>query len=127
MPFDPKNYDSSWDDDNQELWDEKYAEWEKRDWKSWFTENLTFPFVVKREDDEDDVYFESGAASKPFRLGHTMEVTGIEYEDDLRGVIVNVKEGQNTGNVPLCDVTVMKKSNINYWPVHEYAVWFANR
>lgn len=25
-------YDSSWDEDNDELWDQKYEEWKNRDW-----------------------------------------------------------------------------------------------
>lgn len=36
-------------------------------------------------------------------------------------------EGKKTGYVPLCDLEVTSKTDVNYWPVYEYAVWFANR
>jgi hypothetical protein len=29
------NYDSSWDVDNEDLFDEKFSEWEERDWDDW--------------------------------------------------------------------------------------------
>ena len=35
-------YDSSWDEDNDELWDQKYEEWKNRDWNVWLSENLGF-------------------------------------------------------------------------------------
>lgn len=125
--FDPRTYDSSWDDDNEELWEEKYEKWEKRDWKRWLNESLTFPFEVKREEDNDDAFFAPKVTRKPFRLGHVMDVTGIDHEDELYGVMVKVKEGKHSGCVPLCDVEVTDKNDVNFWPVREYVVWFANR
>jgi hypothetical protein len=57
-----------------------------------------------------------------------MEVIGIESEeDDLRGVIVQVKEVKKKGYVPLCDLEVTSREDRNFWPVREYVVWFANR
>jgi hypothetical protein len=41
-----------------------------------------FPFTATREEDEGDAYFREGSAEAPFRLGHTMEVLGLEFEDD---------------------------------------------
>ncbi len=55
-----------------------------------------------------------------------MKVVDIAMEDDFCGVIVKVKEGRRSGYVPLCDVEVPDKNDPNYWPVHEYVVWFAN-
>ena len=40
---------------------------------------------------------------------------------------IKVKEGDETGLVPLCNFEVEEKSNSNYRPVREYVVWFANR
>lgn len=132
-----KEYDSSWDlsegdegnlTEDEDAFDKKYEEWEKRDWPSWLKKNLVYPFLAKRTEDEDDAYFTRVAKHQPFRLGHTMEVIGLEPdEDDLRGLIVEVRERQETGYVPLADLEVASKNDRNYWPVREYAVWCANR
>lgn len=121
------DYDSSWDEDNDELWERKYSEWEERDWESWLGARLSFPFEVKREEDDDDAYFTDIASHQPFRLGHTMTVLGIEDDDVGYGVFVKVREGRKTGCVPLYDVEVTSRSDPNFWPVREYVVWFANR
>ncbi len=125
------NYDSSWDDDESEnndedAFDEIYSKWESRAWEKWLREKLNFPFLVERTEDEGDSFFSDNVKSSPFALGHTMEVLGIKNEDEQYGVILNVREKGNAGYVPLCDVEVKDKENINYWPVREYVVWFAN-
>ena len=125
-------------DDDAHLWDSnrrgstdafnrKIEQWQKRDWMTWLAKNLTFPFSVTREEDEDDAYFQKGAARAPFRLGHEMEILALELDDDLCGIIVKARENRRVGAVPLCDVQVKPKSDKNYWPVREYVVWFANR
>ena len=122
------NYDSSWDlPDDEGAFDKIYAEWKKRSWEQWLRDNLEFPFSVERMEDEDDAYFTDIAKSEPFRLGHIMKVVDIEMEDDHYGVILKVREGKRVGHVPLCDVEVTSKDKKNFWPVREYAVWFANR
>ena len=129
-------YDSSWDlveskkgnlPKSEEAWDKKYVEWEKRNWVKWLTENLTFPFMVERKEDDDDAYFTDIAQDEPFRLGHRMNVIALGSDDDLYGINVKVKENRRIGHVPLCDVEVTPKNDKNYWPVKEYVVWFANR
>jgi len=120
-------YDSSWDEGDDDLWDRKYEEWEERDWESWLGTHLSFPFEVKREDDDDDTLFTDVASHQPFRFGHKMEVLGIEDGDDHYGILVKVREGRKTGCVPLCDVEVISRNDPNFWPVREYVVWFANR
>ena len=131
-----KEYDTSWDltesDEgnlpfNQESYDRIYKEWQQRSWESWLSENLTFPFIVKRMEDDDDAYFTDVADHQPFRLGHEMKVIGIDQEDDLYGIILKVREGRRVGHVPLCDVEVLDQEDPNFWPVREYVVWFANR
>ncbi len=47
-------YDSSWNQGKEILWNEKYEEWEKRDWEEWLNTNLSFPFQVERKNDEED-------------------------------------------------------------------------
>lgn len=123
----PKKQAPSWEHDN-EAFDIKCEEWKQRDWVAWLNENLSFPFEVRRVEDEDDAYFTDIADKEPFRLGHIFKVLKAELDDDLYGVIVKVSEGRRRGHVPLCDVEVAnKKNDSNYWPVREYAVWFANR
>ena len=119
-------YDSSWDEGNEEAWDKIYDKWEDRDWESWLTNNLSFPFLsIHREDERD---FRPDYNNKdPFTIDHTFKVEGIELEDDWYGFIAQVKEGRRKGYVPLCDIEVTSKDNTNYWPVREYVVWFANR
>ena len=121
-----KNYDSSWDEANEDVWDEKYDEWSERDWESWLLSNLSFPFEVKRiEDDREFIPKEN--SEEPFTVGHIFKVEGVELEDELYGFIVKVKEGRRKGHVPLCDVEVTSSTDRNYWPAREYVVWFANR
>jgi hypothetical protein len=128
--------DHSWDwheretgylPESDEAFDKKLEEWQARNWPDWLAKHLTFPFTVIREDDEDDAIFAPGAAKALFRLGHKMNVLALAEEDVDRGVIVRVKEEGKTGYVPLCDVAVTPKKDKNFWPVREYAVWFANR
>ena len=131
-----KPYDSSWNlirskkgnlPRSEEALDKKYQEWKKRDWKKWLEQNLVFPFIVVRKEDEDDAYFTDIAKNAPFRLGHKMKVLKLSLEDDLYGIIVRVRERRRVGSVPLCDVEVTPKNDPNFWFVREYVVWFANR
>jgi hypothetical protein len=103
-------------------------EWAARDWSHWLGQKLAFPFKAKREEDSDEAFFTDVAAVEPFRLGHTMDVVGMEFGEELDfGVLVEVREGRHKGHVPLADLEVRPKSDMNFWPVREYAVWFANR
>jgi hypothetical protein len=130
------NYDSSWDlfqsdagyrPASEEAFKRKHQEWAKRDWMTWLSEHLTFPFNVTRKEDEDDAYFEKGTAGAVFRLGHTMKAVELESDFFPLGIVVKVREQRKVGQVPLCDVDATPKSDKNYWPVREYVVWFANR
>ena len=129
-------YDSSWDlikskrgnlPRNQSSLNKKYQEWQERDWMKWLKENLTFPFTVKRKEDEDDAYFTDVAKYEPFRLGHIMEVVGLKAKDLRYGIIVKVREKRQIGYVPLFDLEVTSKDDPNFWLVREYVVWDANK
>ena len=76
-----KSYDSSWDKGNDDAFNRKEREWAKRNWWGWLNKNLTFPFTVKREEDEDDAYFTDIAKREPFRLCHVIEVLNLETEE----------------------------------------------
>ena len=78
-------------------------------------------------EDEDDAYFTEIAKHEPFRLGHIMNAIEIGEEDGHFGILVRVIEDGKAGKVPLADVEVTTKDNVNYWPVREYVVWMANR
>ena len=126
------------DNQNEHLWDGegyeagdvfdlKCKEWEQRDWMSWLAERVVFPFKARREEDMDDADFRQGASSRLFQVGHTLEVLGLEGEDEMMGVIVKAQEKGQVGHLPLADLEVKPKTDTNYWPVREYVVWFANR
>ena len=123
---DSQIYDSSWDEDNNELWSQKYAEWSQRDWSNWLLDRLTFPFQVERQEDLSSNPFASNQ-DRPFSVGHKMKVLSIEDEDESYGIIVKVREGRKTGYIPLADVEVVSQEDSNFWLVREYVVWFANR
>ena len=94
----------------------------------WLKEHITFPFTVERVKGEDDAYFTDIAKHQPFRVGHVMKVMDVEpEEDDLCGVIVQVKKSRWKGYIPLCDLSATSREDKNFWPLREYAVWFANR
>ena len=125
-----KEYNSSWDDQgtssDEEAFQGIYAEWSKRSWESWLQKNLIFPFSVERIEDTDEPNFIDMAKAEPFQVGHIMEVIDIEMVDGFYEILLKVREENNIGHVPLCDVEVTSKENINYWPVREFVVWFAN-
>jgi hypothetical protein len=120
-------YDSSWDHGNEELWDQKYEEWTQRNWERWLRNQLSFPFEVRREEDDDDSFFTDVAQREPFRRGHVMQAVALDDDDPKYGMLIQVREGNKTGYVPLCDVEVTSRIDPNFWPVREYVVWFANR
>lgn len=113
--------------ESDEAFEQKMEAWAARDWPEWLADHLSFPFRVTRKEDDDDAYFQKGAAKAPFRLGHKMEVAGLAEEDVDQGIMVEVREKKCTGCVPLCDLEVTPKTDPNLWPVREYVVWFANR
>jgi len=119
---DENDYPPEW----VEAFDQKMEEWEGRDWPQWLAQQLAFPFTATYGD-EDDAYFEEGLAKASFRLGHKMEVVGLAEEDIDRGIMVRVREKKRNGCVPLIDLEVTPKTDPNFWPVREYAVWFVNR
>jgi len=121
-------YDSSWNENNNDLWDEKLEEWEERDWDSWLSKHLTFPFEIERqEDDKFNPFSGNESSDVPFSIDHIMKAIQIEMEDGTYGIILKVRESRKIGYVPLCDVEVTSRDDKNFWPVREYVVWFANR
>jgi hypothetical protein len=121
-------YDSSWDEDNDELWDKKYSEWEKRDWHGWLSKNLSFPFEAERKEGSDEnFFFNFHKKDQPFDVGHRVKVLALEDEIETDLLVMKVKEGKKTGHIPLCDLEATSREDRNFWPVREYVVWYANR
>lgn len=119
-------YDSSWArEGNEDTWNEKYTEWESRDWEKWLSDNLSFPFIADRTEVPDDVL--TIREDVFFGIGHSVKVLSISEEDKTHGIIVKAREGRRIGYVPLCELEVTPRKNKNYWPVREYVVWFANQ
>ena len=77
------------------------------------------------EDLNSNPFFDNDDETFSFR--HTMKVLTIEDEDADYSILVKVREGRQSGVVPLCDVEVTSRQDQNFWPVREYVVWFANR
>jgi len=63
----------------------------------------------------------------PLRVGNRVKVTGISRLDGMYGLIVHLRVGQRQYEFPLCDLEVVDERSPNCEPVHDYAVWFANR
>lgn len=132
-----KQYDRSWDDDSddnsvledydEDAFDRKMEQWEKRNWQKWLKQYVTFPFTATREEDMDANPFSEEDDDKPFAVGSKMTVTEFGYNDFHEAMMAHVKQGKNDGWVPLADLEVTPKSDPNYWAVREYVVWFANQ
>jgi hypothetical protein len=99
---------------------------EIRGWQEYLSNKLSFPFLVKRIDDTDKVLWEGLKDDKPFGLGITMKVLGVESEDDFYGIIVKVKEGRLTAFVPILDLEIQDDSSMNKKYLDEYAEYFLN-
>ena len=64
------------------------------------------------EDEDDTPIVTDIAKHQPFSIGHIVNVIGIEpEEDDLYGVIVQVREGRRKGYIPLCDLEVTARDD----------------
>ncbi len=128
-----KKYDSSWDHDNynEKAWNRKYKQWQSRDWVKWLKAELKFLFQVERMEDDIDIFApEHICARYQFPAGCKVEVLGIADEDcdvEFEDVIMEIRDKKRKGYIPLQDLEVRPKSDPNYWPVREFAVWYANQ
>jgi hypothetical protein len=100
--------------ESDDAFEQKFEEWQTRDWPDWLAENLTFPFTVTREEDEDDAYFAPSAAKAPFRLAHKMDVLELAEEDVDQGVMVKVRENGKVSHAPLADMEVSARPEIKF-------------
>ena len=47
----------------------------------------------------------------PFQVGHTMEIVGLDGEDEMIGIIVEAEEKGQIGHLPLADLEVKPKTD----------------
>lgn len=86
-------------------------------WERHLTKCLSFPFRAVVDDAEPG----------PVKIGDTVRVKGISGEDDLCGIIVEVRLGQRRHDLPLCDLAVHDRNSTYHQIVDDYRTWFANR
>jgi len=98
---------------------------EKRDWAVFLSEHLSFPFEARVDEASDEEIFGRGDPG-PIRYKDRVTVTKTDYEDDLYGVIADIKKGSKKYSYPLCDLAVVDEKSPNYKIVDDYRTWFAN-
>jgi hypothetical protein len=87
-------------------------------WEAYFEQTLTFPFEAEVSECQD---------RGPLRTGEKVRVLGIEGSEDPYGVLVSLRRKRQRFVFPLCDLEAVDISSLNYEPVKDYAVWYANR
>jgi hypothetical protein len=65
--------------------------------------------------------------TRPAAAGDRLTALGIEDIDDLYGVIVSCRIGQQRYHLLLADLAAVDKSSPNAQAVRDCRVWFANR
>jgi hypothetical protein len=63
----------------------------------------------------------------PLRIDDLVTMMSFEGIDYLRGVLVNIKVGENSYVFPFCDLKATNQKSAQYILTDDCAVWFANR
>jgi hypothetical protein len=87
-------------------------------WQKYMEKTLTFPFNAVVSGYQDN---------GPLQSGDRVSVKKISIVDDLYGIIIELRRGRKKYHHPLCDLEVINEDPINYQPITDYCVWFANR
>lgn len=88
-------------------------------WNKYFVEKLKFPFEA-----EVNEYQEPRCS---IQQGERLKVIKIESEEDLYGIIVEVRWGKKKRYFPLCDLKAIDLDDEGKQALYDYKVWFANR
>jgi len=100
---------------------------EKRDWATFLSQNLIFPFEAEVEDykgSEAELFgFDNPS---PFRYKDRVKVLDTDFVDEHCGIIAGVRKGRKKYAIPLCDLSVVDNASSNYKLVDDYSTWFAN-
>lgn len=87
-------------------------------WNDHLIQVLAFPFEAEVSEVQE---------RGPLNDGDLVQVQGIVEADDLYGILVDVHFGRKHFVFPLCDLTIRDRKSVNYTPVQDYCVWYANR
>ncbi len=87
-------------------------------WEDYLTEKLTFPFEAVIAE-----FQEYG----PLHHGDKVRVYGIADVDEHYGLIAKSRYKGTSYHLPLADLAARDKASLNYQPLSDYSVWFANR
>ena len=133
-------YTYRWDSDDENEDDAIFEAWENRDWLSWLTEHLRFPFRAQRMEDDEDWGLEDtgkqreigGRTASPFCVGSIVTATRFSavnehLDPDFEGIMVEAECQGEQGAVPLQDFEAVPPDDPNYGPVKEWVVHYANR
>ena len=87
-------------------------------WQKYLEKSLSFPFdaVVSGYQDKG-----------PLQSGDSVSVKKISIVNDHYGIIIELRRGRKKYHHPLCDLEVINDDPVNYQPLKDYCVWFANR
>ncbi|MDR2650111.1 MAG: calcium-binding protein [Clostridiales bacterium] len=98
---------------------------EKRNWGTYLKKNFIFPFEAVVDEASDEEVFGFGDPG-PIRYKDRVTVTNTDFEDDIYGVIAEIKKGRKKYSFPLCDLAVVDNKSPNYKLLDDYRTWFAN-
>lgn len=87
-------------------------------WEKYIKKMLTFPFNAEVAEPQDQ---------GSLRVEDRVTVLSIDEIDEDYGILVNIKAPRGDYVFPLCDLDALDQNSPNYEPLHDYAVWFANR
>ncbi len=63
----------------------------------------------------------------PLHQGDKVRVYGIADVDEHYGLIAKSRYKGTSYHLPLADLEARDKASLNYQPLSDYSVWFANR
>jgi hypothetical protein len=87
-------------------------------WQKYLETHLKLPFeaIVSESQGRGLLHF-----------GDRVTVTGFEGAEDMYGILVDIKAGDNAFVFPLCDLKAANQKSTHYTLTDDYAVWFSNR
>jgi len=87
-------------------------------WERYLRTVLKFPFEA------EVVEFQEHGI---LQTGDILKVMKIEMVNDSYGIIVHCQRRRRDTAAVLADLEVTNRQSVNYQPVRDYAIWFANR
>ena len=88
-------------------------------WRKYLNKKLQFPFEAE--------VFEYQGSESFIQAGEKCRVIKIYREEDLYGIIVEIKFNNQKKYFPLCDLEALNLDDLANQALKDYQVWFANR